>query len=95
MNPSTHTLTHSLPSLVDQNNIVRVPLKSDKIIIKEQNSISRIFQQLFLPHGYPDSVSEDYLTYQIWDTVQAFCSTISGELAPLFLSFYRQNFLLF
>lgn len=61
----------------DQNNIVRVPLKSDKI--KEQNSVSRIFHQLFLPHGYPDSVSEDYLTYQIWDTCQAFCSTISGS----------------
>lgn len=62
----------------DQNNIVRVPLKSDKIIIKEQNTFSRIFQEIFLPHGFPDSVSDDYLTYQIWDTIQAFCSTISG-----------------
>lgn len=93
----------------DQNNIVRVPLKSDKIIIKEQNrfvqlsnagawlvtlislflpldnSFSRIFQQIFLPHGFPDSVSEDYVNYQIWDTIQAFCSTISGE-------FHRESF---
>lgn len=31
--------------------------------------------------GYPDSVSEDYLDYQKWDTLQAFASTITGCLA--------------
>ncbi|KAK7499136.1 hypothetical protein BaRGS_00009683, partial [Batillaria attramentaria] len=36
---------------------------------------------VFLPQGYPDSVSEDYLSYQIWDTVQAFASSVSGTLA--------------
>ncbi|CAH2003769.1 unnamed protein product [Acanthoscelides obtectus] len=36
------------------------------------------FRELLLPHGYPDSVSPDYLQYQIWDTAQAFCSTITG-----------------
>lgn len=78
----------------DQNNIVRVPLKSDKIIIKEQNTFSRIFQEIFLPHGFPDSVSEDYVTYQIWDTIQAFCSTISGGFSRLFaLSSSHHSFL--
>ncbi|XP_055709890.1 RUS family member 1 [Phlebotomus papatasi] len=67
-------------SISDQSSIVRVPLKSDKIIIKEKNGLIRLFQQIFLPHGYPDSVSEDYVEYQIWDTVQAFCSTITGTL---------------
>src|SRR5690348_8944806 len=28
-------------------------------------------KQTFLPAGYPHSVSDDYLAYQIWDTVQA------------------------
>ena len=28
------------------------------------------FQSVFLPQGYPDSVSEDYVVYQIWDTIQ-------------------------
>lgn len=28
------------------------------------------FQEAFLPRGYPGSVSEDYLAYQFWDTVQ-------------------------
>lgn len=25
---------------------------------------------MFLPQGFPESVSEDYLQYQFWDTVQ-------------------------
>ncbi|XP_025836292.1 RUS1 family protein C16orf58 homolog [Agrilus planipennis] len=40
--------------------------------------VQDLFREVFLPHGYPDSVSEDYLEFQIWDTVQAFCSTITG-----------------
>uniref|UniRef100_A0A1I8FG82 CLCKB protein n=1 Tax=Macrostomum lignano TaxID=282301 RepID=A0A1I8FG82_9PLAT len=36
---------------------------------------------VFLPQGYPDSVSADYLTYQMWDTAQAFCSSVTGALA--------------
>lgn len=31
--------------------------------------------------GYPYSVSEDYLQYQIWDTLQAFASSMTGALA--------------
>ena len=27
-------------------------------------------QEAFLPQGYPESVSDDYLAYQIWDTIQ-------------------------
>ncbi|KAL4223503.1 hypothetical protein ACF0H5_016974 [Mactra antiquata] len=44
-------------------------------------SITHFFMTVFLPQGYPDSVSEDYLTYQIWDTIQAFASSITGTLA--------------
>lgn len=36
------------------------------------------FKNIFFPKGYPDSVTSDYLKYQIWDTIQAFCSTITG-----------------
>ncbi|XP_067272911.1 RUS1 family protein C16orf58 homolog [Pseudorasbora parva] len=45
------------------------------------NSISGLFKSVFLPQGYPESVSEDYLQYQFWDTVQAFSSSLSGTLA--------------
>nr|XP_006816815.1 PREDICTED: UPF0420 protein C16orf58-like [Saccoglossus kowalevskii] len=44
-------------------------------------SLSQFFRSLFLPQGYPESVSGDYLTYQIWDTMQAFCSYLTGTLA--------------
>lgn len=40
-----------------------------------------ILLPVFLPVGYPDSVSDDYIDYQKWDTLQAFASTISGILA--------------
>lgn len=40
-----------------------------------------VFKSVFLPQGYPESVSEDYLRYQFWDTVQAFASSLSGTLA--------------
>ncbi|UJR36503.1 hypothetical protein I4U23_029224 [Adineta vaga] len=40
-----------------------------------------IFKEIFLPAGYPNSVSNDYLAYQIWDTIQAFASSITNALA--------------
>lgn len=36
---------------------------------------------LFLPAGYPSSVSSDYLAYQFWDTLQALSSYTMGYLA--------------
>ena len=44
-------------------------------------SIGHFLRNVFLPEGYPDSVSDDYLPYQCWDTAQAFASSISGSLA--------------
>lgn len=35
----------------------------------------------FLPVGFPHSVSEDYLSYQMYDSLQAFFSTITSLLA--------------
>ena len=29
-----------------------------------------LLQSAFLPQGYPESVSKDYLEYQVWDTIQ-------------------------
>ncbi|XP_040011996.1 RUS1 family protein C16orf58 homolog [Xiphias gladius] len=45
------------------------------------NSVVGVFKSVFLPQGYPESVSDDYLQYQFWDTVQAFCSSLTGTLA--------------
>lgn len=38
-------------------------------------------QRTFLPEGYPDSVTGDYLIYQVWDTLQALCSSVTGTLS--------------
>ncbi|XP_061605222.1 RUS1 family protein C16orf58 homolog isoform X1 [Phyllopteryx taeniolatus] len=45
------------------------------------NSLVGFFKNVFLPQGYPESVSGDYLQYQFWDTLQAFSSSLSGMLA--------------
>ncbi|XP_052347497.1 RUS1 family protein C16orf58 homolog [Oncorhynchus keta] len=44
-------------------------------------TIIGVFKSVFLPQGYPESVSGDYLQYQFWDTLQAFASSLSGTLA--------------
>ena len=35
----------------------------------------------FLPAGYPSSVTSDYLSFQIWDTIQAMSSYVRGMLS--------------
>uniref|UniRef100_A0AC34G5X9 Uncharacterized protein n=1 Tax=Panagrolaimus sp. ES5 TaxID=591445 RepID=A0AC34G5X9_9BILA len=39
------------------------------------------FVTVFLPQGYPHTVTSDYVEYQIWDTLQAFSSSLVGALA--------------
>jgi hypothetical protein len=53
-----------------------------------QNVLSTLFTKFktlilltFLPAGYPESVSDDYLEYQFFDTLQALCSSLNGSLA--------------
>ncbi|XP_025089925.1 RUS1 family protein C16orf58 homolog [Pomacea canaliculata] len=46
-----------------------------------RTTILQFFRTVFLPQGYPETVSQDYLAYQIWDTVQAFASSLSNSLA--------------
>ena len=48
---------------------------------RDISSVETFLRNVFLPEGYPNSVSDDYLSYQIWDTIQAFASSISGSLA--------------
>ncbi len=44
-------------------------------------SISQSLIAIFLPSGYPRTVRNDYKYYQIYDTLQAFCSSISNLFA--------------
>uniref|UniRef100_A0A2A4JR68 DUF647 domain-containing protein n=1 Tax=Heliothis virescens TaxID=7102 RepID=A0A2A4JR68_HELVI len=62
---------------------VKPPGQTNVVILDEENysEIANLFTRVFLPQGYPNSVSRDYTNYQVWDTAQAFCSTITGTLA--------------
>jgi len=46
-----------------------------------QASFNLFLADLFLPAGYPQSVSPDYLQYQVWNGIQACCSSLAGLLA--------------
>ncbi|XP_015603270.1 RUS1 family protein C16orf58 homolog isoform X2 [Cephus cinctus] len=69
---------------------VFVSSKDDTSIRKVKSTINHkslsgstvilFLKEVFLPQGFPDSVHPDYIPYQIWDTVQAFASTIMGTL---------------
>ncbi|KAG2451206.1 hypothetical protein HYH02_003813 [Chlamydomonas schloesseri] len=39
-----------------------------------------VLRAAFLPEGFPESVSPDYLSFQAWDTVQALSSYVRGML---------------
>ncbi|KAI8850444.1 vitamin B6 photo-protection and homoeostasis-domain-containing protein [Chytridium lagenaria] len=49
--------------------------------IHARKGIVQFLKEAFLPDGYPHSVSKDYTSYQIFDTLQAFCSNVTGLLA--------------
>ncbi|XP_045473543.1 RUS family member 1 [Harmonia axyridis] len=61
------------------------PLRIERVVPKPSfgwnigSFFLNFFKEILLPHGYPDSVSNDYFEYQVWDTLQAFCSTITGS----------------
>lgn len=44
-------------------------------------SIKQLFASAFLPQGFPHSVTDDYLEYQMYDTMQALASSLTGALA--------------
>uniref|UniRef100_A0A0R3TYR3 Solute carrier family 40 protein n=1 Tax=Rodentolepis nana TaxID=102285 RepID=A0A0R3TYR3_RODNA len=55
--------------------------KFDRSEYPKRNNLFYMAKSAFLPEGYPNSVSGDYLEYQIWDSVQALSSSIIGALA--------------
>ena len=54
----------------------RVPLTQSSDELRES-----LLWYLFMPKGYPASVTDDYAAYQFWDTVQALFSSVTGVLA--------------
>ncbi|KAI8964706.1 vitamin B6 photo-protection and homoeostasis-domain-containing protein [Daldinia sp. FL1419] len=58
----------------DENNNPIVPKTTLRSTVKDVLDV-------FLPAGYPHSVTPDYTPYQIYDSLQAFSSTIAGLLS--------------
>jgi len=58
-----------VPFFLDQRQLI---LESERR--KQSTSFIRssvnILKEVFLPRGFPNSVSKDYTEYQIWDTIQ-------------------------
>ncbi|XP_068220067.1 RUS family member 1 [Palaemon carinicauda] len=50
-------------------------------VVMSWENVKSWIREAFLPQGYPDSVSPDYLHYQFWDSAQAYCSSIAGALS--------------
>ncbi|KAG9725813.1 DUF647-domain-containing protein, partial [Aureobasidium melanogenum] len=61
----------------DERNATRI----DRIVPEGSQKSLKTLLDVFLPSGYPNSVTEDYLPYQIYDSLQAFSSSIAGLLA--------------
>ncbi|KAF2269277.1 DUF647-domain-containing protein [Lojkania enalia] len=53
----------------------------DVILPAQTKSYAQQLLDVFLPAGYPQSVTEDYIQYQIYDSLQAFSSSIAGLLS--------------
>ncbi|KAH7094733.1 vitamin B6 photo-protection and homoeostasis-domain-containing protein [Paraphoma chrysanthemicola] len=53
----------------------------DVITPKQMKSYAQRVLDVFLPAGYPQSVTDDYIQYQIYDSLQAFSSSIAGMLS--------------
>ena len=69
-----------LEHLAEKNQIVSVKIRNTGTSTISKK-VGLFLKNAFLPQGYPDSVSKDYFSYQLWDTIQAFASSISGTLA--------------
>ena len=65
-------LRESYGSTPNKKIYVRGPTDDIRVVVKSEKltSGSQFFREVFLPKGYPESVSSDYLVYQAWDTIQ-------------------------
>jgi len=73
----SNTLTPSL----NHNARAQTTVPSLPLLARLSNPIQAYLTTLFLPTGYPNTVTPDYTPYQIYDSLQAFASSIAGLLS--------------
>ncbi|KFX97398.1 hypothetical protein O988_04889 [Pseudogymnoascus sp. VKM F-3808] len=77
-----HGYSYKDPSLLSDDFLAKFPeSRVDISIPTRSHSWLKSFMEVFLPAGYPSSVTEDYMEYQIYDSLQAFSSSIAGLIA--------------
>ena len=68
----------------DAHDVLEYTLNKGKVkskFLSKESSLIVLFKSAFLPIGFPLTVSKDYVNYQFYDTLQAFCSSLIGMLA--------------
>ncbi|CAD5122504.1 unnamed protein product [Dimorphilus gyrociliatus] len=87
MPPARSTFAPSGTEFVEWNDIEQIERKviigdmsawerTAKTVGKRKRFQFSLLKEIFLPFGYPASVSTDYMSYQIWDSFQALFSTL-------------------
>ena len=66
-------------------------VKKTSGLISSVGNVWRAARGAFLPDGYPESVSDDYLAFQVWDTAQGLCSYVRGSLTTRALLEVREE----
>ena len=69
----------SSPSLQELSSSHSIPKRTMRQALRHCFVVP--FIDLFLPEGYPHSVGEGYLAYQIYDSLQGICSYLRGVVA--------------
>lgn len=50
------------------------------LVLTLDSLFTAVLYEIFLPEGFPESVSEDYVMYQVFDSIQALASSFTGTL---------------
>ncbi|EON62777.1 hypothetical protein W97_02002 [Coniosporium apollinis CBS 100218] len=64
-----------------KNDTNRIGSRVDIVSLRDVKTPWQRILDVFLPAGYPQSVTEDYIEYQIYDSLQAFSSSIAGLIS--------------
>lgn len=67
-------------AIVEKNEVILMPKRNPRGLLSWVFWKDLLFD-ILMPKGYPHAVSDDYLSYQIWDTVQALASSMNSALA--------------
>lgn len=72
--------TEYILSTTTDNQIASTTITKSRYFFQSRNVI-KIMSDLFLPIGYPHSVDESYLPYQLYDGLQGLCSYWRGVVS--------------